>query len=110
MKKKAKYFSLVIWIGTYRNTRAIYIQKNFKRFITMKRYKEVLSYEKTLPSIKWSSSISNVKEIYIVGSMNKWNQKIKMTYCRLRRIYVKYIDGLKRGKDYEIKFIVDGSY
>ena len=46
----------------------------------------------------------------IIGDLNNWNNKIDLKYCKLRHIFVRYFHGLKKGAEYEIKFIVDGSY
>ena len=45
-----------------------------------------------------------------MGSFNNWKRKLPLKRCKLRGIFIRYIDGLKSNKEYEIKFIVDSSY
>ena len=45
----------------------------------------------------------------VSGSFSKWNSRIPMLECPLRKIYVRYIEGLTPG-EYELIFIVNGTY
>ena len=46
----------------------------------------------------------------MIGSFNSWTEKVPLIFCQLRNTFVRYIKGLRKGDEYEFKFIVDGSY
>lgn len=49
--------------------------------------------------------------VQVVGSFTSpaWKCPLRLEYCRLRKIYVKYLKNLPKGR-IELKFIVDGEY
>ena len=71
-----------------------------------KQYKEMRSYERDYVSVKW---IGPGKTIELIGNMTNppWTLSLKMDYCTLRGIHVKYFSKLKEGT-YYYNYIVDG--
>jgi len=79
-----------IWIGYY----------------TRKLHKTIKFYEQNYMSVKWTKEN---KEVMVIGDMSNppWISKIKMDYCMLRHIHVKYFSKLYNGI-YYYNYIVDG--
>lgn len=75
---------------------------------TRRRYIEVLQYEKAYTSVKWTHEVKN--EVSLVGdfTMPVWKVFLRMEYCSLRGVYVKYLANLKEGEEYCYSFVVDG--
>ncbi len=73
-----------------------------------KRYIQLLQYEKAYTSVKWTHETG--KEVSLVGDFTApaWKVVLRMEYCSLRRIFVKYLANLKEGEEYCYSFIVDG--
>jgi len=62
-----------------------------------------------MPCIIWIGDCNH--SISVIGSINKWKEPINLIKCRLRQgLYVRYFETLKLGREYEIKFIIDGSF
>lgn len=59
------------------------------------------------PSVTWYGKAESVS---IICSFDNWKNKIKLVYCPLRKLFVRYFNGLTLGQEFEFKFIVDGSY
>ncbi len=88
----------------------IMIQKHMKRHLVQKRYKKILAKEKAYSNVKWRYS---GKKVYVIGELCKphWVHKIKLKWCPLRGIYVKYFKmPLDPMKQYRYLFVVDGKY
>lgn len=75
-------------------------------FNTRRLYKNIIFYESAYISLKWTKPASNVE---IIGDMTDppWIARLKMDYCKLRHIFVKYFARLKSGT-YYYNYIVDG--
>lgn len=86
------------------------IQSNYRRWVVQRLYTKVRFLEKSMPSIKWDTPTGQRHEVYLMGSFNRWRGKIPLIWCKLRKLHIRYFDGLKRGREYEFKFIVDGSF
>jgi hypothetical protein len=108
--KKAKFLALVSRVSKLRNAMALKIQSNYRRWVVKRLYTKVLLLEKSMPSIKWDAPSGHRHEVSLMGSFNRWHGKIPLIWCRLRQLHIRYFEGLKRGKEYEFKFIVDGSF
>jgi len=69
-------------------------------------YKNIIFYESAYVSLKWTKPSINVE---IIGDMTDppWIARLKMDYCKLRHIFVKYFSRLKSGI-YYYNYIVDG--
>lgn len=75
-------------------------------FNTRRLYKNIIFYESAYVSLKWTKPAKNVE---IIGDMTDppWIARLKMDYCKLRHIFVKYFARLKSGI-YYYNYIVDG--
>ena len=84
------------------------IQKHTKTFICRKKYLKILIGEKCFNSVQWKDK---GKEVYLISNFTSppWQKKIRLDYCPLRKIFVKYFKDLKEG-NYLIKYEVDGEY
>ena len=106
IERRAKYLELSLMIMRARNEASTLIQKCFKRYQAQQRYRSIRQLEKSLPCLKWKAP---AEQAFVLGSINDWKFMIKLALCPLRHIFVRYFDGITLG-DYEIKFVVDGSY
>ena len=107
-RNRLKLIMLKLMIWRYRQSNAIKIQKVMKRVLAQRVFNKILILERTLPSIKWLPDSSNTNSVHVIGQF-PLNKPIELKYCYLRKIFIRYVRGLYDG-DYEIMFIVDGSY
>ena len=82
------------------------VKRRYIGYRIRKLYRQISYYENSYTSIKWTGPGANAQ---IIGDMTNppWAVKIKMDYCQLRHIYVKYFSDLNKGI-YYYNFIVDG--
>lgn len=82
------------------------IQAYFKMKLTRKQYLNIVSFEKLYSSVVWPRKEKNV---FVVGNFTypPWTVQLRMEYCNLRKINVKYLTNLSPGT-YLYYFIVDG--
>lgn len=106
MQRNVKYYFLVKLIWRPISDACIKIQSVFKAHSTRKLFKKILDYERRYKSVKWTGPGSDVA---IIGDMTDppWIAKLRMDYCKLRHIFVKYFAKLKSGI-YYYNFVVDG--
>lgn len=107
IQQKIKFYSIAISMLTLIKKAANTIKYGYIGYKVRKLYKEVKRYEKNYASVKWAGP---GKCIELIGSMTKppWTIRLKMDYCNLRHIHVKYFSKLKEGI-YYYNYIVDGT-
>ncbi len=92
------------------NAAATMIEKNVKRYFIQAKFKRIMVKERSYPSIKW---IYSGKTVYVIGEMTRphWVTKLKLKWCPVRGIYVKYFKApLDPSKVYKYLYVVDGKY
>ncbi len=86
------------------------IQKVVKGRLTRARFRRILQKERDYPSVRWKFA---GKTVYVIGEMTRphWVRKIKLKWCPLRGIYVKYFKTpLDPSRLCRYLFVVDGKY
>jgi len=108
IRGKIKFELLVNLIITIRSEAAVKLQRNVRRIITQRMARDIFLYEKNFHSLKWKY---NANEVFVIANFTKpaWQREIKLDYCPLREIFVRYFRNIPPGV-YEIKFIVDHEY
>eukprot|EP00826_Nyctotherus_ovalis_P018330 TRINITY_DN15475_c0_g2_i1.p1 TRINITY_DN15475_c0_g2~~TRINITY_DN15475_c0_g2_i1.p1 ORF type:complete len:390 (+),score=27.70 TRINITY_DN15475_c0_g2_i1:371-1540(+) len=105
-QRKIKFYWLAKRLRAMMIMASIKIRSVWLGYHTRKLYKEVKFYERNFISIKWTGE---GKEAMLIGDMTSppWIERIKMDYCALRRIHIKYFLQLDNGT-YYYNHIVDG--
>ncbi len=75
------------------------------------RYRRIIKFERKFHSLKWSHLQKEGHSVVVIGSFTSppWEKELKLDFCKIRKIYVKYLKNLPHGR-FEFKFIVDGEY
>eukprot|EP00826_Nyctotherus_ovalis_P014164 TRINITY_DN1391_c0_g1_i5.p1 TRINITY_DN1391_c0_g1~~TRINITY_DN1391_c0_g1_i5.p1 ORF type:complete len:251 (-),score=46.44 TRINITY_DN1391_c0_g1_i5:110-862(-) len=84
------------------------IQAQIRMLLIYQQYSEIIKYEREFSSIKWNGRASVVE---IVGNFTspQWKLRLKLDYCRLRGIFVKYMANMDDSKEYYYSFIIGGT-
>lgn len=82
------------------------MQALFKGKKIRRMYKQIMYCEKTYHSVKWTEGGN---DIALIGSLTDppWISKLRMDYCPLRKIYVKYFSKLNKGI-YYFNYLING--
>ena len=73
------------------------IERAYIAHHTHQLYKQISFFENTYISLKWTKP---AKDVEIIGDMTDppWIARLKMDYCKIRQIFVKYFGRLKNGE------------
>jgi len=107
VQKNTKYCLLSHILYKQMDEAAKKIQSLQRMWKTRKLYLKIVGFEHTFSVIKY---IKPAKSVEIVGTFTKpiWKVKLKLDYCKLRNIFVKYLANLGAGNNYQYMLIIDG--
>ena len=106
--KRVKLQFLTKQLRGWRNEAGRKIQRRFRMKIEREQYKQIIKMERSYNYIKWPLE---GKEVEIVTNFTnpRWKKELKLWFCPLRKIFVKYLKNLRPGV-YQLKYKVDGQF